>query len=173
MLIYWGTAAFKAEDRSEVGVGLLPAGTGSIAGNPDAPIPLDPFTLSGRNSSPTCSGDDASRFKDFYDLSDLLNRSFCLQKCGAKPKNRPILKAFSDNFGHLAWSDPDLENHQQHLRFGPCSSGTAARGGRALGLGPSRPSCSPVTSLWDEFDERAQSSVHRFRVREVFPYVGR
>ena len=109
MLIDWGTAAFKAEDRSEVGVGLLPAGTGSIAGNPDAPIPLDPFTLSGRNSSPTCSGDDASRFKDFYDLSDLLNRSFCLQKCGAKPKNRPILKAFSDNFGHLAWSDPDLD----------------------------------------------------------------
>jgi hypothetical protein len=37
----WGTAGFKAEDRGEMGVGLLPAVTESIAGNPGAPLPFD------------------------------------------------------------------------------------------------------------------------------------
>jgi hypothetical protein len=41
----WGTAAFKAEDHREVGGNLLRAGTGSIAGNPGAPLPLDPCPL--------------------------------------------------------------------------------------------------------------------------------
>jgi len=41
----WGTAGFKAEDRREVGLGLLQAGTGSFAGNPGAPISLDPCHL--------------------------------------------------------------------------------------------------------------------------------
>jgi hypothetical protein len=42
---FGGTAGFEAEDPGEVGVGLLPAGTGSIAGNPGAPIPPAPCPL--------------------------------------------------------------------------------------------------------------------------------
>jgi hypothetical protein len=41
----WGTAAFKTEDHREVGLGLLRAGTGSIAWNPGARLPLDPCPL--------------------------------------------------------------------------------------------------------------------------------
>jgi hypothetical protein len=40
-----GTARFKVGDRGEMGLWVLRAGTGSIAGNPRAPIPLDPCPL--------------------------------------------------------------------------------------------------------------------------------
>ena len=41
----WRTAGFKAGDRGEVGLGLLRAGPGRIAGNSGAPIPVDPCPL--------------------------------------------------------------------------------------------------------------------------------
>jgi hypothetical protein len=41
----WRTAGFGAEARGEGSLTLLPAGTGNIAGNSYAPIPVDSFPL--------------------------------------------------------------------------------------------------------------------------------